>query len=190
MPWRQWGATVNRPILASAIALLFTAACTAVADDSSSPHHGTQMCPVCHNEDMTLQRSKLETCTLCHGSMPHSGAAEHLRLDAGRVKQALAGKPDDGVKLPLTDEGRIWCGTCHVFHDPSLGEAWLPMGWVPPDSGLPKAVRDGVTGRWDALAAAHGESKVDASFAAKGTRQLRLPVENGALCMRCHGSTP
>lgn len=182
---------MRRAMVAFAIALLAVGAHRAVADDSGSPHRSTEMCPVCHNPDMTLQRSKLATCTLCHGETPHSGAAEHLRLDAGRVKQALAGKPDaGGVTLPLTDDGKIWCGTCHLFHDPSLGEAWLPMGWLPPDSGLPKAVRDGVTTRWDALAAAHGESQVDASFAAKGTRQLRLPVEDGTLCKRCHGSLP
>jgi hypothetical protein len=182
---------VSRAILAIAVALLAIGACRAAADDSSSPHRSTEMCAVCHKEDMTLQRSKLDTCTLCHGGTPHSGAAEHLRLEAARVKQALGGKADEGgVMLPLTDDGRIWCGTCHLFHDPSLGEAWLSLGWIPPDTGLPKAVRDGVTTRWDALAAAHGQSTVDASFAAKGTRQLRLPVEDGTLCTRCHGSIP
>jgi hypothetical protein len=159
----------------------------AAADETGSPHRSTEMCPVCHNEDMTLQRSKLETCTLCHAPTVHSGAAEHLRVEAGRVSRALAEKKN---ALPLTDDGRIWCGTCHLFHDPSLGEAWLPMGWVPPDSGLPDKVRQGVTARWDAIASAHGQSKVDASFARTGTRALRLPVENGELCAQCHGSAP
>ena len=182
---------MSRAILACALALLAVGARRASADDSGSPHRSTEACAVCHNEDMSLQRSKVETCTLCHGDTPHSGAAEHLRVEAARVKQAMAGKKDDhGPTLPLTDEGRIWCGTCHLFHDPSLGEAWLPAGWVPPDSGLPQAVREGVTARWDALASAHGQSKVTASFAAKGTRQLRLPIENGTLCKQCHGSMP
>jgi len=183
---------MSRAIVAAfTVVLLAVGAHTAAADDSSSPHHGTTTCPVCHNEDMTLQRSKLETCTLCHGETPHSGAAEHARLDAARVKRALGDRPSHGaVTLPLTDDGRIWCGTCHLFHDPSLGETWLPMSWLPPGVGLPQAVRDGVKTRWEAIAAAHGQSKVDASFAGTGTRQLRLPVENGALCKECHGSTP
>jgi len=183
---------MSRAIFAAfGVALLLVGAHAAAADDTGSPHQGTTMCPVCHNEDMTLQRSKLETCTLCHGEAPHSGAAEHARLDAARVKQALAGRTaHGGVTLPLTDDGRIWCGTCHLFHDPSLGETWLPAGWLPPDAGLPRAVREGVKTRWDAIAVARGQSKVDASFATKGTRQLRLPVENGALCKECHGSTP
>jgi hypothetical protein len=145
------------------------------------------MCAVCHNDDLTLQRSKLETCTLCHAQTIHSGAAEHLRLEPIRVKARVPAKPTDGTTLPLTDEGRIWCGTCHLFHDPSLGEAWQPSAWVPPDGGLPGAVREGVAGRWKTVAAAHGDATVDATFATKGTRALRLPVETGALCAHCHG---
>ena len=178
---------MRRLVLLSMAALIATAF-PARADDSGSPHRSTEMCAACHNEDMSLQRSKLETCTLCHGEAPHSGAAEHTRLEGARVKQALADtKHDGGTQLPLTDEGRIWCGTCHLYHDPSLGDAWLPTGWIPPDSGLPGAVREGVTTRWKGLAAAHGDSTVDASFASKGTRQLRLPVEDGTLCKQCHG---
>jgi len=174
-------------------ALLALATAAAAQDGGGSPHKGTEMCAVCHNSDMTLQRSKLETCTLCHAQTVHAGAAEHLRIEPARVARALAdqsGKPQGAVTLPLTDDRRIWCGTCHLFHDPSLGEAWLPNGWIPPASGLAASVRTGVTAKWDAIAAAHGESKVEAEFASKGTRALRLPVEDGSLCARCHGSLP
>lgn len=172
------------------IGALLVLAVSAAADDGASPHRGTEMCSVCHNQDMTLQRSKLETCTLCHAETVHSGAAEHLRLEAARVKRAIPDQPKDGVTLPLTDDGRMWCGTCHLFHDPALGQPWLSTGWVPPDSGLPKAVRDRVTARWDAIAAARDQPQVGASFASQGTRALRLPVEDGALCTHCHGSVP
>ena len=94
------------------------------------------------------------------------------------------------AKLPLTDDGHICCGTCHLFHPPSLGEDWLPMGWVPPDSALPGAVRAGITARWGDIARAHDQKTVDAHFADKGTRQLRLPVDDGRLCQRCHGALP
>jgi hypothetical protein len=163
----------------------------AAGADDESPHHSTTACPVCHTEDMGLQRSELETCTLCHAETVHSGAVEHQRLDGAHVTQALAARKDDGgVTLPLADNGRIWCGTCHLFHDPSLGEAWLPMGWIPPDTGLAEAVREGVVQRWDAMVSAHGQATVDASFATKGTRALRLPVQDGTLCTHCHGSAP
>jgi len=170
--------------------LMLLAARPLRADDSGSPHQSLEMCSVCHNEDMSLQRSKLETCTLCHGDAPHSGAAEHTRLEAARVDRLLAGHKDDKNSLPLTDDRRIWCGTCHLFHPASLGEDWLANGWVPPQMGLPEAVRQGVTTRWDAIAAAHDAKQVGASFADTGTRQLRLPVSDGSLCRRCHGSLP
>jgi hypothetical protein len=158
-------------------------------DDSGSPHTSTEMCDVCHNSDMTLQRSKGETCTLCHATTQHSGSAEHLRIEPARVGRAMAADAA-GAKLPLTDDGHIWCGTCHLWHDPSLGEAWLPMGWVPPDRDLPGAVRAGITARWGDIARAHDQKTVGAQFATQGTRQLRLPVQDGSLCKRCHGGMP
>jgi len=170
--------------------LVMLAARPVRADDSGSPHQSTEMCPICHNEDMTLQRSKLETCTFCHGAAPHSGAAEHTGFEPARVDRLLAGHKDDKNSLPLTDDHHIWCGTCHLFHAPSLGEDWLANGWVPPSTGLPGAVRQGVTTKWDAIAAAHDAKAVGASFVDKGTRQLRLPVNDGSLCRQCHRSLP
>jgi hypothetical protein len=158
----------------------------ATADDSGSPHTSTSMCSVCHKADMSLQSPKSEICTTCHSATQHGGSAEHLRIEPARVGRAMAADPT-GAKLPLTDDGHIWCGTCHLWHDPSLGEAWLPTGWVPPDRDLPGAVRAGVTARWGDIARAHKQKTVDAQFATKGTRQLRLPVQDGSLCKRCHG---
>ncbi len=160
------------------------------AEDGASPHRGTEMCPVCHNEDMSLSRSKLETCTLCHATTVHSGAAEHLRVEPARVARAVADKEASAVKLPLRDDGGIWCGTCHLFHDPSMGEAWLPEGWIPPNVGFAEAVRNGVLARAEQKATTFGEDKVPIKFATKGTRALRLPVADGSLCHHCHGSLP
>jgi hypothetical protein len=171
-------------------ALILAGPTRILAQDSDSPHRSTEMCSVCHNEDMSLQRSKLETCTLCHAQTVHSGAAEHLAVDPARIATALSGKTSNKVTLPLTEDGHMWCGTCHLFHDPSLGEDWLPAGWIPPDTGLPEAVRAGVTARWTDITKSHAQAKVEAHFAAKGTRALRLPVNDGSLCMRCHGSLP
>jgi len=161
-----------------------------------SPHHMTkadgeldrEKCAVCHTPDMgLLLGTKLDTCTLCHAVASHSGSAEHVRVEPAAVAAALAGRAKDAVALPLSEDGHIWCGTCHLYHDPKvMGEAWLAHGWVPPDSGLPGAVRDGVLIRWARLAEVHGEATKGGSFATQGTRQLRLPVEDGTLCRQCH----
>ncbi len=167
----------------------------AFAEGDASPHHMTKAdgsldttaCAMCHNEDFTLQRSKLETCTLCHAQTVHAGSAEHLRANPAAVKQAL-GEAADAPAMPLADDGHIYCGTCHLFHDPKVAsEDWLTHGWLPPDRGLAAAVRTGVTDRWAALSAASPDKAAVGTFAAKGTLQMRLAVDNGQLCRRCHG---
>lgn len=175
---------------------LALAPAAAPAEDTGSPHHMTkadgeldmETCGLCHNEDMSLQRSKLETCTLCHAQTNHAGSNEHLRAAPGAVKAALANLPKEAPVLPLTDDGHMYCGTCHLFHDPKvMSEDWLPRGWLPPDSGMPAAIRQAVIDRWAALAAKADDQAALGSFASKGTRQLRLPVDNGQLCQHCHG---
>ena len=148
-----------------------------------------ETCGLCHNEDMSLQRSKLETCTLCHAQTTHAGSNEHLQAAPAAVKASVAGQPEGAPALPLADDGHMYCGTCHLFHDPKvMGEDWLAQGWLPPDSGMSAAVRRGVIDRWGALAARSGDQTALGSFATKGTRQLRVPVDEGQLCQQCHGA--
>src|SRR4029453_7756692 len=106
-----------------------------------------------------------------------------LRASAAEVKLLMEARPKDAVALPLTKEGTMYCGTCHLYHDPLvLDEKWLASGWVPPKVGLAGAVRTGVLDRWTALAKAYEQSGDVGAFATDGTRQLRLPVEDGSLC--------
>ena len=168
-----------------------------LARDAGSPHQMTKpdgsldmdTCAVCHNEDFSLQRSKLETCTLCHAQTIHAGADEHLHAAPAAVKRALEGRPEGAPTLPLADDGHMYCGTCHLFHDPKVtSEDWLAHGWLPPDGGLAAAVRQAVVDRWAALAAHSEDKSAVGKFAAQGTRQMRLPVDDGQLCRQCHGA--
>jgi hypothetical protein len=186
---------VSRAVAAIALGAWLALASVAGADDSGSPHHMTkpdgeldmEACKACHTEDMSLERSKLETCTLCHGQVVHGGSDEHVRASPAAVKQAMEARPADAVALPLTDDGHIYCGTCHIFHDPKvMEESWLPQGWLPPDTGMSAAVRQSAIDRWAALAAKAGESGPIGAFAENGTRQLRLPIDHGQLCRQCH----
>lgn len=178
-------------------AWLVLAPIVASADGEGSPHHmtkadgslDTDICAVCHNEDFSLQRSKLETCTLCHSPTPHGGADEHLRADPAAVKSKMGDTTQGAPALPLADDGHIYCGTCHLFHDPKVAsEDWLAQGWLPRDNGLPAAVRQGVTDRWNSLAATTTDKSAIGKFATKGVVQLRMPVDDGQLCRRCHGT--
>jgi hypothetical protein len=185
-----------RRLAALCLALGLTAApLVAAAQEEGSPHKMThpdgsldmETCGVCHNEDLTLQRSKLETCTLCHAQTSHAGSDEHLRVSPAAVKRAMEQAPKDAPVFPLAEDGRMYCGTCHFFHDPAVAEEkWLTTGWLPADEGLAAAVRRGVENRWTALAQKAGEKDPLGHFAAKGTRQVRLPVDHGQLCRTCH----
>jgi hypothetical protein len=170
--------------------LLAMAAAPAIAEDSASPHEmvlpdgkpDMNQCGLCHEEDMTLSRSKVETCTLCHSETVHSGAREHLAASAAAVAH-LVPKPD-AAALPLTDDGRIYCGTCHVFHDPRVSkEAVLDQPWVPSDS-LSQAVRQSLAAQLRAAAPAEGEGA--SPMFSDGTKRLRLPIADGTLCRHCH----
>ena len=168
-----------------------------IVANAQSPHHmtkpdgelDTEICAACHNEDFSLSRSKLETCTLCHSQTVHAGADEHLKAAPAAVKSALESQSADAAVLPLADDGHIYCGTCHLFHDPKVtSENWLKEGWLPRADGLPGAVRETVLNRWSAMAA-HSEDKAAVgAFATTGTLQMRLPVDDGQLCRRCHGA--
>lgn len=186
--------TVRRVLVC--LVLLSIGCVPALAEDSASPHDmllsdgqpDTDKCAMCHEDDMTLSRSKVETCTLCHSITVHSGANEHLRAEAARVAK-LVPPPEEGQPaLPLTDDGRIYCGTCHVFHDPRVSEEKvLDQPWVPV-SPLAQAVREALGGRLEAAAPAHEEGAPAVKFS-DGTKRLRLPIADGALCRHCHGLT-
>ena len=185
--------------VALALAAWLVCAGTVRAEDASSPHHMTksdgelnmEICGACHTEDMSLQRSKLETCTLCHAQTAHAGANEHVTASASAVKKALETQPKDGPALPLAEDGRMYCGTCHFFHDPKvMDEHWLAQSWLPPDSGVSGSIRLGVLDRWAAMAAKSDDKAPLGQFAEKGTRLLRLPVDQGQLCRQCHGVLP
>jgi len=171
-------------------------ACAARAQDDDTPHKmlkpngeaDTEKCAGCHTEDMSLQSSKSETCTLCHAVTLHAGAARHLAAAAENVARLLEARKGSETQLPLTDEGQIYCGTCHFFHDPRVSEEkHLDAPGLPPATKFSNAVREALPARFQALAEKYGQQESGAKFSEKGTRALRLPVMDGTLCRHCHG---
>jgi hypothetical protein len=145
----------------------------------------TDKCPLCHNGDMSLSRTKVETCTLCHSAHTHAGTAKHLAADSTAVKQVTHGKTPE---LPLSEEGRIYCGTCHVFHDPAISKEEILAGrWLPAKTGLSQAVREALAARWQQAAQGRDEVEPIAKFSTRGTTRLRLSIDDGSLCRHCHG---
>ena len=183
------------------ITTIVLAACLAVApafaEESDSPHRmvdkdgqpDMEKCATCHNEDLTLARPRAEVCTLCHSTNQHSGTLRHLDADSAAVARMRPAGAEGEPQLPLTEDGRIYCGTCHLFHDPAVsGDTPLPSAWLPGSSGVAGSVRDKLETRLKELAQRHGATEPAATFAGKSTTALRLPVSDGALCRHCHGN--
>ena len=177
---------------AALLALVLFAGPSLAGEDDTNPHHmagpdDTSSCDFCHDENMELLQPPLETCTVCHALDEHAGSGEHCRASAENVGKMAPAAAHEEAKLPLTDDGKIWCGTCHLFHDPQVNqEALLSEKWLPPTTGLPGAVREAVAGGWDRLAKKYDQKPPVAKFASTGTEWLRLPVSDGSLCLRCH----
>jgi hypothetical protein len=157
------------------------------ADGEADP----EKCAMCHQEDYSLNQPKSELCTMCHSPTIHAGAARHLQASPEKLAQVVSPKKPGDLDLPLTDENGIFCGTCHVFHDPRVsGEQVLDQRWLPPSTGLAEAARKGLAAQWGRIASKHGESEPGAKFSTRGTRNMRLPVSDGTLCRQCHGTLP
>jgi hypothetical protein len=183
--------------LAIALALLVSTAGALRADECDSPHcmvkpngeADMDKCAACHEPDLSLSRSKRETCTLCHAETLHAGAYAHLHASPEKLKQLLSVAHDEKVELPEADDGGIFCGTCHLFHDPHLSED-KPLPMRRPPTAFDKAVESAIEAQWPSIAKKYDEEKAGASFAEKRTKALRLPVDDGTLCRHCHGSAP
>jgi hypothetical protein len=178
----------------AALAVLAVAV-TAFADEDNVHHMrlpdgelDTDKCGFCHEDDFSLSNSKLETCTLCHDENLHSGIFLHQNAAPAEVARLQGDRKD---AWPLTDEGRVYCGTCHLFHDPTAdGEEWLPKGRALSMSPFAVHVRDGIVEKWKATAQKRETEAAAVKPFDEGTRALRMPVENNELCRHCHEGLP
>lgn len=169
------------------VLLVFAPNFPLAAEDAGSPHFqrlpdgspDTEKCGFCHEEDLSLSRTKEETCTLCHEVTTHAGAAEHLRASPASVRAALE-RTRSKADLPLREDGGIYCGTCHLFHDPVVMNETPEKPWLP-SSAVARATRRALEAEFARLA-----GKARPTFAEKGTGALRLPVRDGTLCRQCH----
>jgi hypothetical protein len=181
-----------------ALALLLATRGALLAQESDGPHRmlkpdgetDMEKCAACHESDLSLSRSKRETCTLCHAETLHAGAYVHLHASPDKLKQLLNAAHEEKPQLPTADDGGIFCGTCHLFHDPRLTEEKPLATRREAPSAFDTAVQRAIEAQWPAIAQKYDAEKADASFAAKATKALRLPVDDGTLCRRCHGNAP
>jgi hypothetical protein len=181
---------MKRLWLAALLLFVLAPAPARADDDDQNPHlmldkdgePDTDKCEFCHEDDLSLTRSKEETCLICHTTQQHAGSAQHVAIKGDVLARVVPKSKSDDFDLPLTDSGGIYCGTCHLFHDPKdASEPWLAQGCKERKTPFADAVKRNVEKFRDTTADAQA-----AHFVSEGTRALRMPVCDGTLCMQCH----
>lgn len=170
-------------------------------------------CTYCHQEvhlDRTqaLTREKYALrqrpeviCYGCHRNTPHLNALEHQLAQPKKdmLKKIEESERDYGVLLPLTDQGRVMCSTCHTPHPYGvMTSRHHPAGKQvhegaylqsstrfvdhPWSTVIEMDKRDRLE-KWNVLM--HDEASIYYQRVEKEAL-LRLPAKDGTLCLACH----
>jgi hypothetical protein len=167
-------------------------------------------CTYCHTEipdpkeadaveemEFRLPREKL--CYGCHLKTPHLNTLTHLQEPDEEMLQRIAlAEEEQNINLPLDDEGRVTCITCHTPHQ---------SGVIDPDRAggtrvEENSIDDGILYKRTAWSRLFANDKAIRLKALKEKQQnqfanpqyqrvekeilIRLPAKDGTLCLSCH----
>ncbi len=164
-------------------------------------------CEYCHQKaldpDQAYTREQLKLrlpaetlCPGCHLRTPHLNAFNHLvKPDKKMRRRMLASERKLGIVLPLDQQGRIMCVTCHSSHERGLIAESKPAG-----KQVVGDLKEGVVYEdhpWDSVYRADKQARLEelSGKAAPVTLYyrrlrsevlLRLSAKDGALCLACH----
>jgi hypothetical protein len=167
-------------------------------------------CIYCHMEtpdpsvdelgsDMAFRLPKEKLCYGCHLKTPHLNALTHQTEPAEEIRQVMhQAEKEHEVKLPLDDEGKIACITCHSPHQSGVIDPGKAAGRVVED----QPVEDGVVYSRSAWSRVFAKDKTQRLHELKVRQQmqaelpeylrvekeilLRLSAKDGTLCLACH----
>jgi hypothetical protein len=166
-------------------------------------------CEYCHKKapdpKKKIDRQKLEfrlspekLCFSCHLKTPHLNALVHqAKPDEKMVKRIKKSEQKQGVILPLDNDGKIMCVTCHASHEPGVIDKEKPAGKQIADAGLDDGVSY-VEHPWNTVFVADKKDRLEKLMQETGKTYhlsyqrikhevlLRLPAKDGTLCQACH----
>ncbi len=166
-------------------------------------------CEYCHKKapdpKKKIDRQKLEfrlppqkLCFGCHLKTPHLNALNHLVKPGKKMaKRIKASEKKQNVILPLDNDGKVMCATCHTPHQPGVIDEKKPAGKQVADVDLDKGVSY-VEHPWNSvyqqdkkmrlqkLAQKSGETYNLTYKRLEHEVLLRLPAKDGTLCQACH----
>ena len=169
-------------------------------------------CTYCHTEvlkrDRTYKPDELKLrvpretlCFGCHLKTPHLNAVEHqVKPSKEKLKQLEASVKKLGIILPLSNDGKMMCVTCHSSHPNGVLDKKLAAAKQVENNDL----KEGVSYSkhpWAEVYAADKQSRLDTFNRESGEQLqvqyarinaevlLRLPAKDGSLCLACHTFT-
>jgi hypothetical protein len=148
---------------------------------------------------MAFRLPKEKLCYGCHLKTPHLNALTHQTEPAEEIRQVMhQAEKEHEVKLPLDDEGKIACITCHSPHQSGVIDPGKAAGRVVED----QPVEDGVVYSRSAWSRVFAKDKTQRLHELKVRQQmqaelpeylrvekeilLRLSAKDGTLCLSCH----
>ena len=150
-------------------------------------------------ELMEFRLPKAKLCYGCHLKTPHLNTLTHLQEpDEDMIQRIKIAEELNKVRLPLDDEGRVTCITCHTPHQ---------SGVIDPETAGGKSVEensidDGILYKRTAWSRLFADDKAGRLMVLKTERRnlfakpiyqrvekeilIRLPAKDGTLCLSCH----
>ena len=166
-------------------------------------------CEYCHkivpDPKKEIKREALEfrlppqkLCWGCHLKTPHLNAVNHLvETDQDMRERMVEAEKNYQIILPLDDDGRIMCSTCHTSHESGVIAPDKPAGKQVADTDLKTGVSyEGHP--WDEVFQADKKTRLEELAQDGGGVHhlryrrlktevlLRLPAKDGTLCQACH----
>ncbi len=174
-------------------------------------------CEYCHekilNRDKSYQLDEIklripadQLCYGCHLKTPHLNSMEHqVEPDEDRAKQMKQSAKKHGIILPLSQDGKVMCVTCHTPHQPGVIEDHLPAAKQVSDADVKDGIQYKKSSPWQEVITADKHERIQKMLneSKSSTKSftthyelnyklidkevlLRLPAKDGTLCLACH----
>ncbi len=167
-------------------------------------------CEYCHKEtpdpeknikhgELTFRLPPQKICFGCHLKTPHLNALNHqVKPNKKMRKRMRVSEKKLNIILPLDEEGKVMCTTCHAPHQPGVISQKKPAGKQVTDTDLDEGItyvdhswntvfQQDKKARLKALAKKEGMAHQLSYQRLKTEVLLRLPAKDGSLCLACHG---
>ena len=174
-------------------------------------------CKFCHEKVLDRDKSyqldeiKLripadQLCYGCHLKTPHLNAMEHqVEPEEDRAKLMKESAKKHGIILPLSQDGKVMCVTCHTPHQPGVIEDHLPAAKQVSDADVKDGIQYKKSNPWQEVIAEDKRERIQKMLNESTTKSkpmttqlelnykqiekevlLRLPAKDGTLCLACH----